>query len=369
MEDGSTTGRLSERGRDMAIESDRQPVILIVDDAPENLAVLSGVLQGPYRLKVATSGASALRICDAAVLPDLILLDVMMPEMDGLEVCRRLKANPRTAPIPVIFVTALADSHDEARGLEVGAVDYITKPISPPVVRQRVRVHLDLKFAREELERLGRQYRSYLSTELAHGIQRGEVPSGVISRKRNLTVLFSDIVGFTAQSERCVPAAMTHALNAYFDRMAALVEAHKGTLDKFIGDACMVFFGDPLTRGPEADAIACVRLAQDMLASLPTLQSDWQKVTGEPLQVRIGIASGPCIVGNVGSTRQMQYTALGPTVNLASRLEARSQPGQVLIAHATYELVQHAFACIQQPDIFVKGIDRPIRTYVVGPPR
>lgn len=347
----------------------RQPTILIVDDAPENLAVMTAVLQGPYRLKVATSGASALRICEGPALPDLILLDVMMPELDGMEVCRRLKANPKTGAIPVIFVTALADSHDEARGLEVGAVDYITKPISPPVVRQRVRVHLELKFAREELERLGRQYRSYLSSELAHGIQRGEVPSGVLSRKRNLTVLFSDIVGFTAQTERSIPAAMTHALNAYFDRMAELVEAHKGTLDKFIGDACMVFFGDPLTRGPQEDALACIRLAQDMLASLAALQSDWQKVTGAPLQVRIGIATGPCIVGNVGSTRQMQYTALGPTVNLASRLETRAQPDQVLISAATYELVQGAFACTQQPDIFVKGIDRPIQTYVLGSPR
>ena len=343
-----------------------KPLILLVDDAPENLAVLSGVLEDSYKIKVATSGAKGLRICEGPVLPDLILLDVMMPEMDGLEVCRLLKASSRTRDIPVIFVTAMSDAQDEAHGLAVGAVDYITKPISPAVVRQRVRLHLELKRARQSLERLGRHYQSYISVEVASSIQRGETPSGLISRKRPLTVLFVDIVGFTALSDRVHPAMLTELLNGYFEAMSEVVSRHHGTLDKFIGDACMVVFGDPATLGPEQDAIAAVRAALDMMAALPSLQHDWMAISGgEPLRLHIGVASGPCIVGNFGSKRQMTYTALGATVNLASRLENVAASDTVLIAEETHTLVQRHFRCQAQAPIHVKGIERPLNTHIV----
>ncbi len=343
-----------------------KPLILLVDDAPENLAVLSGVLEDTYKIKVATSGARGLRICEGSPLPDIILLDVMMPEMDGLEVCRRLKSDSRTRDIPVIFVTAMSDAQDEAHGLAVGAVDYITKPISPAVVRQRVRVHLELKRARQALERLGRHYQSYISVEVASSIQRGEVPSGLISRKRPLTVLFVDIVGFTNFTDRVHPAMMTELLNGYFEAMSEVVSRHHGTLDKFIGDACMVVFGDPATQGVEQDAISAVRAALDMLAVVPSLQHDWMAISGgEPLRLHIGIASGPCIVGNFGSKRQITYTALGATVNLASRLENVAAPDTLLIAEETYELVQRHFLCQPQPPIQVKGIERLLNTHIV----
>ena len=132
-------------------ESNRRPTILIVDDAPDNISLISSLLKGCCRTKVATEGESALRLAAADNKPDLILLDVMMPGMDGYEVCRRLKENPKTVDIPVIFLTAKSDVEDERRGLEQGAVDYITKPISPPIVMARVQTHIQLKNARDYL--------------------------------------------------------------------------------------------------------------------------------------------------------------------------------------------------------------------------
>lgn len=331
--------------------------------------MLAGVLGDGYQLKVATSGAKALRICSGASLPDLILLDVMMPEMDGLEVCRRLKEDPRTCEIPVIFVTAMTDAQDEANGLKIGAVDYITKPISPAVVLQRVHLHLELRHARQALERLGRHYQSYISSEVASSIQRGEVSAGLVSRRRPLTVLFTDIVGFTELTDRMQPTAMTQLLNGYFDAMSEIVSRHQGTLDKFIGDACMVFFGDPTTRGEAEDALICVQMALEMQQCVAELQPAWRLVNdGGSLSVRMGIASGLCTVGNFGSRRQLTYTALGTTVNLASRLETKANPGEILIAEETYDLVHGAFSCEPQPAIQVKGIARPLNTYVVVGP-
>ena len=131
-----------------------KPIVLVVDDTPENIDVLSGALRGDYKIKVAASGEAALRIAAGDPKPDIVLLDIMMPEMDGYEVCRRLKANPVTARIPVIFITAKAEVSDEQRGFELGAVDYITKPISPPIVQARVRTQLALYDQRRELEKV-----------------------------------------------------------------------------------------------------------------------------------------------------------------------------------------------------------------------
>jgi adenylate cyclase len=343
--------------------------LLLVDDAPENLAVLSGVLGAHYRIKAALSGEKALRICVADPLPDLILLDVMMPEMDGREVCKRLKANPRTADIPVIFVTAMTDPTDEAHGLALGGVDYISKPFSPAVVLQRVRTHLELKHAREELQRLGRHFSSYLSVEVATGIRRGEIPSEIISQRKTLTVFFSDIAGFTRQTAQMSAEAMTRLLNGYFDAMTEIVRAHQGTLDKYIGDACMVFFGDPHTRGVAEDARACVAMALAMQERVAAMQSDWMAASGgTPLVVRMGIATGPCTVGNFGSASQLTYTLLGTTVNLASRLETHAQPGTVLLAAETHALVAELFVCAPHDPLIAKGFDEPLTTWVVHAP-
>jgi class 3 adenylate cyclase len=341
--------------------------ILVVDDTPENIQVLSGVLSAPYRIKAATSGDKALAICASDTPPDLVLLDVMMPGMSGHEVCRRIKEDKRLAGIPVIFVTAMTEEEDETRGFEAGAVDYITKPIRPAIVLQRVRSQLALAEARAELERLGRKYSSYLSPELAKGIERGEIASGVGSTRKKLTVFFSDIQGFTQQTAKLEPEDLSFLLNSYLEAMNEIIARHNGTLDKYIGDAILVFFGDPQSAGLAEDACACVEMALEMQERILSLREDWRRQgIADPLQVRMGITTGFCTVGNFGSSHKLDYTIIGSPVNLAARLQAYAQPGTVLVSEETWQLVGEGFECVAQPPVQVKGINEAVRTWMVA---
>lgn len=347
---------------------DGKQTLLVVDDVADNIAVLAHALDQHYRVRVATSGARALKICADGPLPHLILLDVMMPEMDGLEVCRRLKADPKTKDIPVILVTALSEPADETRGFEAGAVDYVTKPISPSVVQQRVRLHLELWEARRRLERLSGHYSSYLPPELTASISRGEVPQRVASQRKALTIFFSDIQGFTRRTEQLGPEDMTMLLNAYFDLMTPIVRKYGGTLDKYIGDAILVFFGDPSSRGPAEDAQACVQMALEMQAHIADLSPLLRRHgLGDELAVRIGISTGPCTVGNFGSSDQLAYTVLGTPVNLAARLQSRCPPGKVLVDKTTHDLLAARFSWLEQPPLEIKGLLQPVQAYLAAP--
>ncbi len=340
--------------------------ILVVDDTPENVDILAGILRARYRIKVAINGPIALKIARTDPVPDLVLLDVMMPEMDGHEVCRRLKEDPVTRDIPVIFVTARAEVEDEARGFELGAVDYISKPINPAIVEARVRTQLALKQAREKMENLSRKLSRYLSPQIYQSIFEGRQDARIGSSRKKLTVFFSDIVQFTRQTEGMEPEDLAYILNSYLNRMSASVDRHAGTLDKFMGDAVLVFFGDPESKGERADARACVRMALEMRRELPGLNEEWQaKGIAKGFEVRMGITTGFCTVGNFGSDERMAYTIMGNQVNLASRLQAAAKPGEILIAHETWLLVKDEFECTPQEPIHVKGFDRPIQTYIV----
>lgn len=340
--------------------------ILVVDDTPENIQVMSGILSGRYRIKVATSGERALAICRAETPPDLVLLDVMMPGMSGHDVCRRLKEDEKLSEIPVIFVTAMSEEEDETRGFELGAVDYITKPVKPAIVLQRVRNQIELAEARTALERLGEKYSSYLSPELARGLRRGEISTAVSSTRKKLTVFFSDIQGFTHQTEKLEPEDLNLLLNSYLEAMNDIIARHNGTLDKYIGDAILVFFGDPHTSGLAEDARACVSMALEMQERIVRLRGGWQRQgIADPLRVRMGITTGLCTVGNFGSLHKIDYTIIGRPVNLASRLQAHAQPGTILISAETWQLVHDSFECVAQHPIQVKGITEPVRTWVV----
>jgi len=341
--------------------------ILVVDDTPDNITILKEVLGRQYRLRIATSGLKALEICREAQKPDLVLLDILMPGMDGYEVCTQLKADSTTASIPVIFITAMDADEDEEKGLKLGAVDYITKPISPSIVNQRVKTHLSLQSALQKVEELSRKYSSYLSPELVQGLRAGNISNEVSSRRRHLTIFFSDIQGFTAKSEIMSPESMTKGLNYYFESMAAIVTKYGGTLDKYIGDAVMVFFGDPESQGLEADALACVQMALEMQATIPQIQEAWKEMDiPETLRIRIGIATGSCTVGNFGSKSQLTYTILGPSVNLASRLESNGIVGGVVVAEETWNLVKNDFKGTALPPLQLKGISQPINAWSVA---
>lgn len=341
--------------------------ILVVDDTPENVDVLAGILREDYKVKVALNGPKALAIARSDSPPDLILLDVMMPDMDGYEVCRQLQADAATSGIPIVFVTAKTEVDDETKGFELGAVDYITKPISPAVVQARVRTHLALRQSKQELEGLSDKLSRYLSPQVYQSIFEGRQDARIGSSRKKLTVFFSDIVGFTKQTEGMEPEDLAFILNGYLNRMAGVVLKHGGTLDKFMGDAVLVFFGDPETRGLKEDAVACLKMALEMKQLIGELGQEWgDKGIGRHFAVRMGITTGFCTVGNFGSEQRMDYTIIGNQVNLASRLQAAAEAGDILIAHETWLLVKDDFDCAPQEPIHVKGFDRPVQTYVVG---
>ncbi len=342
-----------------------KPRVLIVDDTPANLKILAELLRGDYDLSVATSGPQALELA-AAELPDLVLLDIMMPGMDGYEVCRQLKADAATADIPVIFVTAMGAVEDETRGFETGAVDFIAKPISPPVVQARVRSAIALKRKTAELAQLSNKLSKYLSPQVYQAIFEGRTDAAIASRRKKLTVFFSDIVGFTSTTERMEAEDISRLLNHYLEVMSKIAVDHGGTIDKFIGDAVMVFFGDPVSNGEQADALACVTMAMAMRAALKDLQRTWFESGIEtPFQVRAGINTGYCTVGNFGSLHRMEYTIIGSQVNIASRLESNAEPDHILISHETWSLIKDKIYCIKKSPLSLKGIPHPVQTYQV----
>jgi adenylate cyclase len=344
-------------------------VILIVDDTPENVDVLAGVLREHYQIRVALNGPKALKIAQSDPAPALILLDVMMPEMDGYQVCLQLQADERTRRIPVIFVTAKSEVEDEAQGFGLGAVDYITKPVNPAIVLARVRTHLALKHSLQKLEDLSLKLARYLPQQVYQSIFEGRQDARIGCSRKKLTVFFSDIVGFVNETEGIEPEDFTFILNGYLNRMAQVVSKHGGTLDKFIGDAVLVFFGDPETNGVAEDAAACVWMALEMKEAIVKLNREWlAKGIRQGFEVRMGISTGFATVGNFGSDERMDYTIIGKQVNLANRLQAVAQPGEILIGEETWLLVRDMFRCIAKKPVQAKGFERPIQTYVVTGP-
>jgi len=347
-------------------EPAEKSTILVVDDAPENIDVLNGILKPDYQVKVALNGDKALKVANSAPPPDLILLDIMMPDIDGYEVCRRLKSDPKTVDIPVIFVSAMSEVMDETKGFELGAVDYITKPVSPPIVKARIENHLSLKLARNKLEALSQKLGKYLSPQIYQSIFEGTRDTRLETRRKKLTIFFSDIVGFTSRTDNMEPEDLAFILNSYLNKMAKVVLKHGGTLDKYVGDAILVFFGDPETKGIKEDAIACISMALEMRDSLPELHQEWIKYgIDSPFQVRMGISTGICSVGNFGSDDRMDYTIIGNQVNLASRFESSAESNQILISQDTWSLVKNVIHCSPKEAIRVKGFEQPVPVYEV----
>ena len=340
---------------DMINDSSRNSCILVVDDAMENLELLRMLLDDDgYETYSASNGRLALEMVEQ-VRPDLILLDIMMPVMDGFETCKRLKESPETSDIPVIFLTAQIGLDDIVRGFELGALDYVTKPFNPTELLARVKTHIQLKTVQHKLEELADKLAKYLSPQVYESIFKGEKDVKIESYEKTLTVCFSDIVDFMPRVESMTAQELTNWLNHYLNEMAEIVIQHGGTLDKYIGDAIMVFFGDPSSLGPKEDAIQCVRMAKDMLFHAKLLGVD----------VRIGINTGECTVGNFGSADRMDYTIIGKEVNVASRLETEAQPGRILISEFTHDLIKEDIQCEPRGEIHVKGIARPLMTYWV----
>ena len=320
--------------------------VLIVDDTPTNVGVISGVLKDFYKTKVATNGEKALVLASASEKPDLILLDVMMPGMDGYEVCRRLKANPLTRDIPVIFLTAKTNAVDEEIGFGVGAVDYIHKPFSAPLVLARVKTQLALQAALSEAHAARDQ-----ADELLHALLPKKAADEIRSigtviprRYENVAVLFCDVTNFTSYCDKHEPEDVVSRLDALFVIFERLTARHGLEKIKTIGDGFMAAGG---LLQQVADPIgSAVRCGLEMASTLIDARLGWE--------VRVGVHAGPVVAGVVGQERY-QFDIWGDTVNVASRMSGRSKPGYVAVTKDVWEQVSSSFEAEALGDMEVKG--------------
>ncbi len=325
--------------------SDRK-LVLVVDDTPTNVAVVSGLLKDSYRTKVATNGEKALAIAMGPETPDLILLDVMMPGMDGYEVCRRLKANPQTADIPVIFLTAKTDSIDEEKGFEVGAVDYIHKPFSAPIVLARVKTQLALRQAlfeaQEAREQADQLLHALLPKKAADEIR--SIGTVIPRRYENVAVLFCDVTNFTAYCDQHEPEEVVSRLDALFVIFERITAQHGLEKIKTIGDGFMAAGG--LLNQLEDPIGSAVRCGLEMASTLIEAHLDWE--------VRVGVHAGPVVAGVVGQERY-QFDIWGDTVNIAARMVGMAPAGRVAATQQIWEQLQSAFHGEALGEMEVKG--------------
>ena len=267
-------------------------LVLIVDDTPTNITVISGVLKDLCRTKIATNGEKALAIASGPEKPDMVLLDVMMPGMDGYEVCRRLKENPKTADIPVIFLTAKGDADDEEKGFEVGAVDYIHKPFSAPIVLARVKTQLALRDALSQAQDAQAE-----ADQLLHALLPKKAADEIRSfgtviprRYENVAVLFCDVTNFTAYCDQHEPEDVISRLDALFVIFERVAAQHGLEKIKTIGDGFMAAAG--LLQEVDDPIGAAVHSGLEMASTLIDAQLDWD--------VRVGVHAGPVVAGVVG---------------------------------------------------------------------
>jgi class 3 adenylate cyclase len=353
----------------------RGPVrILVVDDTPMNVKLLEGVLSGHgYAVSTAPSGPVALeRVREDR--PDLVLLDVVMPEMSGYEVCRRLRADEATRLLPVIMVTALDPSTERVKGIEAGADDFLTKPINQPELLARVRSLLRIKSLHDELaelnrtlerrvtdqvaqlERLGR-LRRFFSPQLAELIVSGDAEDPLRSHRREITVVFIDLRGFTAFAETAEPEEVMTVLREYHAEMGKLILAHEGTLERFTGDGMMIFFNDPLPV-PDAGQRAA-RMAAEMQDRVSPLTAKWRRL-GYELGLGIGIAKGFATIGGIGFEGRWDYGAIGTVTNLAARLCGEAKGGEILVSTRLAAELEEIAETEEMEPLTLKGFARPV---------
>jgi adenylate cyclase len=326
--------------------------ILVVEDTPANIQVLSATLKEKgYQVSVATSGRQALELV-TRLRPDLILLDVMMPEMDGFETCRRLKASAATSDIPVIFLTARTETPDIVRGFELGAVDYVAKPFNSHELLARVNTHLTIDRLHRENERL---LLSILPASIASRLKSGE--AGIADHFPEVSVLFADIVDFTTLSGGMPPQPLVSLLNDLFTEFDQLARRHQVEKIKTIGDCYMAVCGVPEQLPDHAAALADMALG--MIEHLKQFNQS-QRTT---LKIRIGLNTGPVVAGVIGRSKFI-YDLWGDTVNTASRMEATGLPNRVQVTEEMHRALCSQFDFEDRGEVEVKGKGR-LRTWLL----
>ena len=322
------------------VESKKKPTVLIVDDTPENIQVLMGTLKDQYAIVAAINGEKALKMALADPQPELILLDIMMPGMDGFEVCRRLKADKATQHIPVIFLSALDDTSNKVKGFSVGAVDYISKPFQPEEVHVRVNTHLTMSLLKQdlaeknkelqvysvhleervrertaELASLNRMYERFVPREFIDLLEKKSILDVHLGDQvsQKMTVMFADIRGWTTLLEKMTPQQAFAFINAYLRRVTPVIKACNGFIDQYYGDGVMALFP-----GPPDDAVGAA-------VSMQTAVAEYNKVRAQdghdPIGIGVGLHRADLMLGIIGSEDRMQGAVVADAVNLAARIE------------------------------------------------
>jgi adenylate cyclase len=345
-----------------------------------------------YVIRTASDGEEALTKARSEQ-PDLMLLDVMMPKMDGMEVCRRLKADPALPFMPIIMVTAKADSKDIVAGLEAGADEYLTKPVDHAALVARVKSMLRIKALHDtvqdqatrlaaqssqlaewnrtleqrvadqlaELERIGR-LRRFFSPQVAELIVSTGEERLLESHRREVTVVFCDLRGFTAFSETTEPEEVMRILREYHTALGELIFRFEGTLERFAGDGLMVFFNDPV---PCPDPVArAVRMAVAMRQRVGELAAMWRR-RGHHLDFGVGIAQGYATLGKIGFEGRFDYAAIGTVTNLAARLCGEAGGGQILVSQQVYAAVESLAVTEPVGELSLKGFVKPVPAFSI----
>jgi len=328
--------------QDSSLISNQNLHILVVDDDWMNREVLEAYLQTQhYRVSSAANGKDALRIADDDV-PDLLMLDVMLPDMSGFDVCRLIKQGDKTKFVPVVMVTALESDDDRLKAIEAGADDFVTKPFNSLLMLTRVKSLLRLKKLSDELqartELLQKVLNRYVDKDIADVIMID--PDRYLKlggEMRHVTVFFGDLSGFTAFAEKNSPQEAIKVLNIVFSELTQLIFDHHGTFDKYIGDEMMAFFGAPVSTGD--DTLNAVTMAWQMQQAFNAMKERLGAQL-ENLSLEMGLHTGMVVVGNVGSEQTMNYTVIGDVVNTAKRLQEIANGQQILISEDTYKEVK-----------------------------
>jgi adenylate cyclase len=313
--------------------SREKPLILAVDDEPANLALLRKLLrhQG-YDVVEAKDGQGALDAV-AEFAPDLVCLDVMMPGLDGIQVCQVLRRMHEHAGLPILLLTALNRPEDKARGLESGANDFLSKPFDESELAARLRSLLRTRALQDRLTDL---LRRYVSDSVAAEVLRDPFSVSLGGDLRNVSTLFADVRGYTALAATHSPEQALDLLNNYLTIASDAVENQGGTVADLLGDGVFAFFGAPVVHPDDPER--AVRSALALQAQVATL--DIPTLPGVRLQAGIGITSGQVLAGNIGSERRMHYAVVGDPVNVAARLQTAAGPGQILVDEATHDAVK-----------------------------
>ena len=358
--------------------------VLVVDDTPHNVKLLADLLGAKgYAVATAVNGEEALAKV-ASDLPDLILLDVMMPGLSGYDVCKRLRDDPATALLPIVLVTSLDPQGERVKGIEAGADDFLPKPINQAELFARVRSLLRVKSLQDEVKRQAEalkewnakleervneqveqlkgmaQLKRFFAPAVADAIVSAGEKSLLAPHRREISYVFADLRGFTAFTDSAEPEEVESMLREYHAMMGPLVVEYEGTLDRFAGDGILIFFNDPLPV-PDAPGRAA-GMALAMQQRFCDLRKRWSKL-GYQLDLGIGIAQGYATVGAFGYESRVDYTAIGSVVNLAARLCNKAGPGEVLIDRKTRASLDDAAKVDELGPMALAGFAQPVPVF------